>query len=96
MTRRTRPSPNSRVRALRTVVKPLPLLIGLAFAQGGAWAQAAAPAPAASTPAGTLQAVTVTAERVTEDVKNVPISVSTLGGETLDVLNSSGEDIRAL
>ncbi|MEP6505652.1 MAG: Plug domain-containing protein, partial [Betaproteobacteria bacterium] len=76
--------------------RPLALLIGLAGA-GGAFAQAAAPAaPASAAEAGKLQSVTVTAQRVVEDAKTVPISVSTIGGETLDVLNSGGEDIRAL
>ena len=98
MTRRIATRWKSQPTDLRTLVKPLPLLIGLAFAHGASWAQDAAPAPgaAASAPTGTLQTVTVTAERVTENVKNVPISVSTISGETLDVLNSSGEDIRAL
>ncbi len=101
MTRRTTPRQASRQPAgLRTAVKPLPLLIGLAFAHGAAWSQDAAPAPsgAASSPtqAGTLQTVVVTAQRVTENIKDVPISVSTVGGEALDVINSSGEDIRAL
>ncbi len=78
-------------------VKPLPMLIALAFAAGAAHGQAAAPADAASSAeAGKLQTVTVTAERITEDVKTVPISVSTIGGEALDVLNSGGEDLRAL
>ena len=81
-----------------TRLKPLPLLIGLACAHGASWAQDAATAvdAAASAPAGTLQTVTVTAQRVTENAKNVPISVSTIAGEALDVINSSGEDIRAL
>ena len=98
MTRRHTPRPKSQPTELCTLVKPLHLLIGLAFAHGASWAQDAAPAPgaAASAPAGTLQTVTVTAERVTENVKNVPISVSTISGEALDVINSSGEDIRAL
>ena len=78
-------------------VKPLAMLIALAFAGTAAHGQAAAPADAASAAeAGKLQTVTVTAERITEDVKTVPISVSTIGGEALDVLNSGGEDIRAL
>ena len=60
-----------------------------------AMAQVAAPA-AASAPAGTLQTVTVTAERQTENIKDVPSSVSTLSGEKLDVLSSSGQDVRLL
>jgi len=75
---------------------PLSLFIALAFS-GAAHGQAAAPAQAASaTEAGKLQSVTVTAQRITEDVRQVPISVSTVGAEELDVLGSSGDDIRAL
>lgn len=54
-----------------------------------------APAAAASAP-GTLQTVTVTAERRTENAKDVPNAVSVLQGEKLDIINSSGEDVRAL
>ena len=54
-----------------------------------------APASAASAP-NLLAPVMVTAERRTENVKDVASSVSTLSGETLDVINSSGEDIRAI
>jgi len=54
------------------------------------------PAAAASAAAGTLQTVTVTAERRAENIKDVPSSVSTLSGEKLDIINSSGEDVRAL
>ena len=54
-----------------------------------------APAAAASGPSG-LPPVVVTAERRTENVKDVPSSVSTLSGEALDVINSSGEDVRAI
>jgi iron complex outermembrane recepter protein len=43
-----------------------------------------------------LQSVTVTAERRAENIKDVPISITTLGGEKLDVLNSGGQDIRFL
>ncbi|MFM9902628.1 MAG: TonB-dependent receptor [Polaromonas sp.] len=58
---------------------------------GLALAQTAAPAEA-----GKLEAVTVTAERRTEKIKDVPIAVTTIGGEKLDVLNASGQDVRML
>lgn len=58
----------------------------LALPQAGAWAQ--------QTPQ--LQTVTITAERREESVKDVPNSVSTLAGEFLDVLNTSGQDVRGL
>ncbi|MFL6673288.1 MAG: TonB-dependent receptor [Massilia sp.] len=43
-----------------------------------------------------LQQVTVTAQRRTENIKDVPVSVSAIKGEKLDVLVSGGEDIRLL
>lgn len=57
--------------------------------QSGAFAQDAA-AP------GQLEVITVTAERRAENVKDVPNSVTTLAGEVLDVLNTSGQDVRML
>lgn len=43
-----------------------------------------------------LQDITVTATRRSESSKNVPLAVTAIGGEKLDVLNSSGLDIRFL
>lgn len=45
---------------------------------------------------GELQQVTVTAQRRTENIKEVPVSVSAIKGERLDVLVSGGDDIRLL
>jgi len=70
--------------------------VALAFVHGAAFAQpASAPAESGAEPAR-LETVTVTADRRTENIKNVPVSVSTLSGEKLDVLNSGGDDIRLL
>ena len=97
MTTRTSIRPAQRRTTPHAPLKTLSLSIALAFAGSAAHGQAAAPAEAASaSEAGKLQTITVTAQRVVEDVKSVPISVSTVSGEQLDVLNSSGEDIRAL
>ena len=38
----------------------------------------------------------ITAERRTENIKDVPNAVSAISGEKLDVLNSSGQDVRFL
>ena len=62
----------------------------LAAVGGGAGAQTA-PADA-----GQLQTITVTAERRTENVQQVPNSVSVVPSELLDVLNTSGQDVRML
>ncbi len=54
-------------------------------------------AQAQSTPqAGELQVVTVTAERRVENIRDVPSSVTALQGEILDVINTSGMDVRGL
>jgi iron complex outermembrane recepter protein len=59
-------------------------------------AMAAAPALAQATSTNELQTVTVTAQRRTENIKEVPVSVSAIKGEKLDVIVSGGEDIRVL
>ena len=57
----------------------------LAALQGPAWAQTT-----------TLETITVTAERRVENLQQVPNSVSVLQGELLDVLGTSGQDLRVL
>ncbi len=66
----------------------------LAALHGAASAQTAGPSTAPE--AGQLQTITVTAERRTENVQQVPNSVSVLSSELLDVLNTSGQDVRML
>ena len=46
--------------------------------------------------AGQLEVVTVTAERRSENIRDVPNSVSTVSGEDLDVLATGGQDVRVL
>ncbi len=81
-----------RLRSTRSGGKALLTLSSL-LASMTATAQQAQPGTSAP---GVLDAITVTAERRTEDIKDVPSSISTIRGEKLDVLNSSGEDIRVL
>jgi iron complex outermembrane receptor protein len=59
-------------------------------------AMVAVPAMAQATSTKELQTVTVTAQRRTENIKEVPVSVSAVKGEKLDVIVSGGEDIRVL
>jgi iron complex outermembrane receptor protein len=79
----------------------LAVLAGTAQAQTGD-GDTIAPAgtPAATSPADAtskgLGDIVVTASRREEIARNVPVSVSVIGGEKLDVLNSSGLDIRFL
>ncbi len=56
----------------------------------------ALPAPAAFAQSTTLDPVMVTAQRRVENVQDVPVSVSTLGDEKLDILASGGDDVRFL
>ena len=46
--------------------------------------------------AGVLDTIQVTAERRVENIQDVPVSVSTVSGEALDVLASGGADVRFL
>ena len=69
---------------------PMAVALGLVFT-APAFAQ-----PAEPVEPGKLQTVTVTAERRAENIKDVPSSVFTLSGEKLDVINSSGQDVRML
>jgi len=43
-----------------------------------------------------LDEIIVTAQRVSENQKDVPISIATLGGDTLKAVSGAGADIRAL
>jgi len=61
-----------------------------------ALAALAGPALAQQAPAGELQTITVTAERRVENAQQVPNSISVLPSELLDVLNTSGQDVRML
>ena len=70
---------------------PLHAAIVIALCAPAAWAQA----PASDEPA-TLETVTVTAQRREEDVKEVPIAITTVAEEKLDIIGSGGEDVRFL
>ena len=59
-------------------------------------AQAVAQTTTTAQAAPELQSVTVTAQRRTENIRDVPVSVTALKGDRLDVLVSGGEDIRLL
>ena len=72
---------------------PLAAALALAFSSAGFAPQALAQT---SADAGKLQTVTVTAERREENIKDVPSAVFSLSGEKLDIINSSGQDVRML
>src|SRR5690606_26815842 len=84
-------SPSVRPHRLALAIAAL-LPFGSAFAQDAA---PAAPAPAEKA-ATTLDAVQVTAQRRVENIQDVPVSISTISSEKLDVLASGGNDVRFL
>jgi iron complex outermembrane receptor protein len=67
-----------------------------AMAQEAPATVAPAATPAADAQSPQLETVTVTAQRRAENIREVPISVTQLRDEKLDVLMSGGGDIRAL
>ena len=52
--------------------------------------------PAQRDAATTLDAIQVTAQRRVENIQDVPLSITAVGGEKLDVLGSGGGDVRFL
>ena len=84
-------SPSVRPHRLALAIAAL-LPFGSAFAQD---ATPAEPAPAEKA-ATTLDAVQVTAQRRVENIQDVPVSISTISSEKLDVLASGGNDVRFL
>jgi len=86
---------------LRPAPRPLALAIAtlLPFAAAAQDAPQTAPAAApedAEQRAATLDTVEVTAQRRVENIQDVPVSISTVGGEKLDALSSGGGDVRFL
>ncbi|MBC7684854.1 MAG: TonB-dependent receptor, partial [Bdellovibrionales bacterium] len=72
------------------------LAVASAFPLQAAMAQDAAPGGQTKTQAGQLETVIVTAQRRSENIKDVPMAITALKGEKLDVLTSGGMDIRFL
>jgi iron complex outermembrane receptor protein len=70
------------------------LAIAGAFPLQAAFAQETA--PAAEAKAGQLETVIVTAQRRSENIKDVPMAITTLKGDKLDTLVAGGQDIRFL
>ena len=73
----------------------LALAIILALPSSFALAQEAEKIAEPTKPA-TLETVTVTAERRVQDIQDVPVSITAISGEKLDVIKSGGDDIRLL
>ena len=71
----------------RIARRSLAVAIAMALPVPAAWAQSAPTV---------LGDVMVTAQRRSENIQDVPVSVSTVGGERLEILGSGGDDIRFL
>lgn len=82
----SRSSRASMAAALTAIAVAAPACITPVFAQDDA---------AAQDNAG-LKTIVVTAQRRSENLQDVPLSISTLEGDTLDAIGSGGTDIRAL
>ena len=72
----------------------LAIAVASAFPVQTALAQTSSTTPAAA--AGQLEAVIVTGSRRSENIKDVPLSISTMNPEALETVSASGQDIRAL
>jgi len=96
-------------RGLQRIAHQSPALVVAAVLPFAAAAQQISPTPlpdqatskaeagAQVTPsATTLDAIEVTAQRRVENIQDVPVSISTVGGEKLDALASGGTDVRFL
>jgi iron complex outermembrane recepter protein len=87
--------PSSRSSSVRP--HRLALAIAALLPFGNVYAQdASTPAAATQSEATTLDAVQVTAQRRVENIQDVPVSISTISSEKLDVLASGGNDVRFL
>lgn len=74
----------------------LAIAIALSLPAHATFAQDAAPAASTPADAKTLDAVMVTAQRRVEKAKDVPMALTTVDAEKLNVLGAGGADIRAL
>ena len=72
------------------------LAVAGAFPLQAATAQEAAAPSEYKSPAGQLETVIVTAQRRSENIKDVPMAITTLKGDKLDTLTAGGQDIRFL
>jgi iron complex outermembrane receptor protein len=77
-------------------VRRFALVGGAAAAAMMMGAGLAAPALAADAPAASVGEVIVTAQKRAENINDVPESLTAISGEKLDVIRSSGGDIRVL
>jgi iron complex outermembrane receptor protein len=72
------------------------LAVASAFPLHAAMAQEAKAEEAQAQQKGQLETVIVTAQRRSENIKDVPMAITTMKGERLDVLTAGGQDIRFL
>lgn len=82
--------------AVRLSRSALAFAVALAIPYTSAMAQEPAQEEASAGNPAKLEAVEVTAQRRTEAIKDVPLSITALSAEKLDVIGSGGDDIRFL
>jgi iron complex outermembrane receptor protein len=87
---------NSHAGTVRPTRSALALAVALALPFTSAMAQEPAQDETTANNPAKLDAVKVTAQRRSEDIKDVPVSITTLSAEKLDVIGSGGDDIRFL
>ena len=73
-------------------MRQLPLASAISAVLAGGAPSSALRLRSRSTPTDTLEEVTVTAQKVTENLQNVPISIETLGTQKLEQLNIANLD----
>src|SRR5512146_1633794 len=86
------------IRSTRIGVNPLAFAMAVALASPAMHALAQSADAPASPDQGpkTLDVITVTAEKREEDIQKVPISISAISDEKLDVIKSGSDDIQFL
>jgi iron complex outermembrane receptor protein len=89
--RKSTPSQRFKPSSSLSALSLIALAVATAFPVQSAFAQATKPA---GDEAGQLDTVIVTGQRRSENLKDVPLSISAIKGEALDTYNASGQDIR--
>src|SRR5512135_3740925 len=86
------------IRSTRIALNPLVYALAAALALPAVHALAQSTDAPASPDQGpkTLDVITVTAEKREEDIQKVPVSISAISGENLDVIKSGSDDIQFL
>ena len=77
------------MKKLNKKLLPAQIALLLAVVPAASWAQQAPPAPDTDTDAQALGTIVVTAEKRSEDVQQVPMSISVIGEEQLEQMHAT-------